>query len=398
LQKKFDWAGVAAAGIGGGVMNEVGDYMAAKGYTISVNGQTRLDTFGSLVTGVAGDIANAATRSLIDGSDFGDNIMAALPDTIGQTIGNMIVGGISEPSSSATSDPEPLPGESPADYMKRRFDYYQTQDQGMAGLAIVAGPGASVRHQRSEGWLEALGDFLGLDGSFGYDGPDFAPLSLSNFTSAFVPNDKVQPRTGDEIESVTVEGWYNGLRDRQLFPPVDFAVNLQTQARSRSVLGARSHSGASLVEPGALPPVYSSNLQNRRWVNPTGLPVRGRDAQGTGMFGARRSDGTQHGGADWTSNPGQTVVAPTGGRVARTFTYNGMSAVSIDIGNGTTVDVLYIDPSVGEGAQINAGDAIGTAANMRAHYGPGMTNHVHVQIKIRSERVVVDPTAVIPTR
>lgn len=35
-------------------------------------------------------MANAATRSLINDSDFGDNIMAALPDTIGQTIGGYV--------------------------------------------------------------------------------------------------------------------------------------------------------------------------------------------------------------------------------------------------------------------------------------------------------------------
>ncbi|MFN0063129.1 MAG: hypothetical protein ACKVPX_11520, partial [Myxococcaceae bacterium] len=39
-------------------------------------------------------IADAATRSLIEGSDFGDNIMAALPNVIGQTIGEAIAGGI----------------------------------------------------------------------------------------------------------------------------------------------------------------------------------------------------------------------------------------------------------------------------------------------------------------
>jgi hypothetical protein len=46
------------------------------------------------VSGMAGDIANAATRSLISGSDFGDNILQALPDMIGQTIGNAIADGI----------------------------------------------------------------------------------------------------------------------------------------------------------------------------------------------------------------------------------------------------------------------------------------------------------------
>jgi hypothetical protein len=39
-------------------------------------------------------LANAATRSVIDGTDFGDNIIAALPDAIIDTIGNVIKHGV----------------------------------------------------------------------------------------------------------------------------------------------------------------------------------------------------------------------------------------------------------------------------------------------------------------
>jgi hypothetical protein len=38
-------------------------------------------------SGMAGAIANGAVRSLLDGSNFGDNILAAIPDVIGSTIG-----------------------------------------------------------------------------------------------------------------------------------------------------------------------------------------------------------------------------------------------------------------------------------------------------------------------
>jgi hypothetical protein len=41
---------------------------------------------------MAGDIANAATRSVLDGSSFGDNLLAALPDVITQTLGNLVTG------------------------------------------------------------------------------------------------------------------------------------------------------------------------------------------------------------------------------------------------------------------------------------------------------------------
>ncbi len=45
---------------------------------------------GRFITSMAGGIANAATRSVIEGTDFGDNLMAALPDIIGQTIGGFV--------------------------------------------------------------------------------------------------------------------------------------------------------------------------------------------------------------------------------------------------------------------------------------------------------------------
>ncbi len=75
LQDKFSWSAVAAAGIGAGV-----------GHAVAVRLPANLGptTSGAIVSG-ASAIANAATRSLIDGSDFGDNLIAALPDVIGQT-------------------------------------------------------------------------------------------------------------------------------------------------------------------------------------------------------------------------------------------------------------------------------------------------------------------------
>ena len=79
LQDKFDWAGVAAAAIGGGV----GEWSSVK-----LAGTNRY--VGQAMSSSASAIANAATRSLIDGSDFGDNILSALPDVIGGTIGNLV--------------------------------------------------------------------------------------------------------------------------------------------------------------------------------------------------------------------------------------------------------------------------------------------------------------------
>jgi YD repeat-containing protein len=69
LQSKFDWAGVASAGVGGGIGKWVG------------GGQT--------VSGMAGGLAASAAQSLVTGRDFGDTIMGNLPSIIGSTIGNL---------------------------------------------------------------------------------------------------------------------------------------------------------------------------------------------------------------------------------------------------------------------------------------------------------------------
>ena len=46
--------------------------------------------FGSLTTNTAGAIANAATRSALTGTNFGDNIVAAIPDVVGQAVGTAL--------------------------------------------------------------------------------------------------------------------------------------------------------------------------------------------------------------------------------------------------------------------------------------------------------------------
>ncbi len=87
LQSKFDWAGVAAAGIGAGVGGQVKAAFGRNSEPIS-----RLAGHGQrLATSGASSIAYAASRSLIEGTSFGDNIMASLPSVIGQTLGGGLV-------------------------------------------------------------------------------------------------------------------------------------------------------------------------------------------------------------------------------------------------------------------------------------------------------------------
>jgi hypothetical protein len=74
LQSRFDFAGVAAAGVG-----------ALAGARFG--GASRIGQVG----GIAADaLASAATRSVLTGTDFGDNIIAALPDVIARSLGAFV--------------------------------------------------------------------------------------------------------------------------------------------------------------------------------------------------------------------------------------------------------------------------------------------------------------------
>ena len=83
LQSKFDWAGIAGAAAGAAFSTELVDQGGLNGVR---NSRTGLE----IATGTSSAIANAATRSLIEGSDFGDNLIAALPDVIAQTVGALV--------------------------------------------------------------------------------------------------------------------------------------------------------------------------------------------------------------------------------------------------------------------------------------------------------------------
>lgn len=77
LQKKFDWVGVAAAGVSAGAGTAAG---GIKGFNkLGIGVQQALG-------GTARAIANAATRSALSGSSFGDNLLAGLPDVLAQTV------------------------------------------------------------------------------------------------------------------------------------------------------------------------------------------------------------------------------------------------------------------------------------------------------------------------
>jgi hypothetical protein len=91
LQKRFDVMGVAAAGLAAGVASVVGG---------AIGVDLRADTWkNDLLIGaanMAGGLVAAASRSLVEGTDFGDNIRSVLPAVIGNTVGGLLARGLQE--------------------------------------------------------------------------------------------------------------------------------------------------------------------------------------------------------------------------------------------------------------------------------------------------------------
>jgi hypothetical protein len=94
LQQKFDWVGVAVsgaqAGVGGVLGRAIDSDYGGKDFDIRANNGLA----ATVAAGLGGGLAGAATRSLITGTDFGDNILKDLPSLIGNTIGSVIGGEI----------------------------------------------------------------------------------------------------------------------------------------------------------------------------------------------------------------------------------------------------------------------------------------------------------------
>ena len=89
LQKHFSWTGVAVAGVTAGVSGFASKILP--GHATIHSGPS---AGNSLASGAIALAAGAGARSLATGTDFGDNIMAVLPDVIGQTVGNMLNFGV----------------------------------------------------------------------------------------------------------------------------------------------------------------------------------------------------------------------------------------------------------------------------------------------------------------
>ncbi len=90
LQDRFSFAGVAAAGVVHGIGGEISRNIGGAAVFNAAGELTQsASVTNQLVSGAAGAIAGAATRSAMTGTSFGDNVMRALPDVIGSTLGRV---------------------------------------------------------------------------------------------------------------------------------------------------------------------------------------------------------------------------------------------------------------------------------------------------------------------
>jgi hypothetical protein len=100
---------VAASGVGAGVAQAVGGNIGGQAYTNKAGEQVSA-TFGNFAASTAaGAIANAATRSAINGESFGDNLIAAIPDVIAlmlqRAMGTALDGVTSKPETQVAEKP-----------------------------------------------------------------------------------------------------------------------------------------------------------------------------------------------------------------------------------------------------------------------------------------------------
>ncbi len=138
-------------------------------------------------------------------------------------------------------------------------------------------------------------------------------------------------------------------------------------------------------EQSAMGKVYSSFSPARPW-QPMIWPVRGPQSS---AFGLRRffngEERNPHSGLDIAAPTGTPVVAPAAGKVVLTgdFFFNGNS-VFIDHGQGLITMMCHLHSiEVSDGAELQAGDRIGTVGATGRATGP----HLHWTLSLNNARI-----------
>jgi YD repeat-containing protein len=105
LQSKFDFVGVATAGIGAAVGSAVGTALGSEKGFLGIHAGA--GTIGSVaLTSTASALATAATRSAIEGSSFIDNFAASIPDIVTSILQTALVSAIDNPTEVYVETPE----------------------------------------------------------------------------------------------------------------------------------------------------------------------------------------------------------------------------------------------------------------------------------------------------
>lgn len=118
--------------------------------------------------------------------------------------------------------------------------------------------------------------------------------------------------------------------------------------------------------------------------------IRGCDSHGCGTFGASRG-GRTHQGEDFAIEPGGSIFSPISGTVTRfPFPYgDDLRYTGIEIKNSEySVKIFYMGATVRVGQEVKAGQLIGKAQDIAKKYGPGMVNHIHVELRDSSNNLL----------
>lgn len=119
------------------------------------------------------------------------------------------------------------------------------------------------------------------------------------------------------------------------------------------------------------------------------------DAHGCGEFRASRGS-RKHNGVDLECLPGTLVSSPVCGTVTKLgYPYSddlSFRYVQVE-SQGYEFRIFYVDPLVSVGDQVRKGDILGACQGLQGRY-PGITNHVHLEIK-DDHGDFVDPTPVL---
>lgn len=115
------------------------------------------------------------------------------------------------------------------------------------------------------------------------------------------------------------------------------------------------------------------------------LPLRVSDKHGAGHFGAPRGKRV-HAGIDYGCPPKTRIFSPVTGRVTKVgYPYGddlSFKYVEITDDNSFRHRVFYIEPDVHVGHLVARETIIGQAQDLTGRY-PGITNHVHYEIRAK---------------